>query len=71
MVLLEKLSRFERARLLSARALQLSLGAPPLAKIEGERTMYEIAKKEFSQKVLPLSVLRTYPNGQVKIIELN
>ncbi|MDD5162786.1 MAG: DNA-directed RNA polymerase subunit K [Candidatus ainarchaeum sp.] len=68
---MEKISRFERARLLSARALQLSLGAPPLVKEEHEKTMYEMAKKEFEQKVLPLNILRTFPNGEVREIDWN
>ncbi|HLD58797.1 MAG TPA: DNA-directed RNA polymerase subunit K [archaeon] len=68
---MEKISRFEKARLLSARALQLALGAPPLIKIESERTMFEVATKEFEQKILPLTILRTFPNGEKKEISWN
>jgi DNA-directed RNA polymerase subunit K/omega len=70
-IFLDKLSRFERARLLSARALQLALGAPPLVKVQKERTMYELSKREFEEKVLPLTVYRTFPNGTKKVIEWN
>ena len=63
-----KITRFERARLISARALQLSLGAPPLVKIGDYRTPYDIAKIELQQSVLPLSILRRYPNGTVERI---
>jgi len=70
-IFLEKISRFEKARLLSARALQLSLGAPPLVKAEHEKTMYEMSKKEFEHKVLPLNILRTFPNGEVREIDWN
>ena len=66
---MEKISRFEKARLLSARALQLALGAPPLIKAEHEKTMYEMAKKEFEAGVLPMNILRTFPSGEVREIE--
>jgi DNA-directed RNA polymerase subunit K/omega len=70
-IFLERLTRFERARLISARALQLSLGAPPLAKVEKGSSMIEIAEKEFEEKALPLAVNRKYPDGTVRRIELN
>lgn len=63
-----KMTRFERARLISARALQLSLGAPPLVKISEYKTPYDIAKTELLQSVLPLSILRRYPDGKVERI---
>lgn len=64
-MLMEKITKFEYTRLLSARALQLSLGAPCLIKIEaGKRmTAFELAKREFEEKVFPLAVLRTLPDG--------
>ncbi|MFA5931194.1 MAG: DNA-directed RNA polymerase subunit K [archaeon] len=65
-----RLTRFELTRVLSARSLQLSLGAPPLVKRTSELSMLQVAEKEFDQKVLPLSVLRKYPNGNLKRIEL-
>ena len=66
--ILHRLTRFEVTRVLSARSLQLSLGAPPLvAKLKG-MSMLEVAEKEFNAKVLPLNVLRKYPNGKLKVI---
>lgn len=67
----EKLTRFEKARLISARALQLSLGAPPLIEVKKNNTVIDVAESEFSERVIPLVVLRTYPNGEVRRIELN
>ena len=66
-----RFTRFELTRVLSARALQLSLGAPPLVKRTSELDMLEVAEKELAQKVLPLSILRKFPNGKFKRIELN
>jgi len=65
-----RLTRFELTRVLSARALQLSLGAPPLVKGTKDLSMLQAAEKEFIEKVLPLSVLRKYPNGNLKRVEL-
>jgi DNA-directed RNA polymerase subunit K/omega len=65
-----RLTRFEITRVLSARALQLSLGAPPLVKGTKDLSMLDTAEKEFDEKVLPLSVLRKYPNGVIKRVEL-
>ncbi len=67
---MSKLTRFELTRVLSARSLQLSLGAPPLVKGTKELTMLEASEKEFNEKALPLSVLRRYPNGSIKRVEL-
>ncbi len=65
-----RLTRFELTRVLSARSLQLSLGAPPLVKGTKDLTMLQASEKEFKEKVLPLSVLRRYPNGSLKRVEL-
>jgi DNA-directed RNA polymerase subunit K/omega len=67
---MEKITRFEEARVISARALQLALGAPPLVKPTGGSTPYNLAKEEFSKKVLPLSVLRRFPSGKTIRLEL-
>ena len=67
---MEKLSRFEIARLISARALQLSLGAPPMVKVEEAVSMQNLAKKEFEEKVLPLTVLREFPDGHTEKVEV-
>jgi len=67
---MSRLTRFELTRVLSARSLQLSLGAPPLVKRTSELSMLQVAEKEFLQKVLPLSVLRKFPNGTIKRVEL-
>lgn len=63
----EKYTRFERARMIGARALQISMGAPFLIKIEAadlERLHYnplEIAKAEFEKGAIPLTVKRPMP----------
>jgi len=68
---MERLSRFEKARIISARALQLSLGAPPLVKAEETDTPYVLSKKELSFAKLPFVILRKYPSGTIKRISLS
>jgi len=63
-----EITRFERARLISARALQLSLGAPPLVKVGKGIQPYDIAKQELQAGVLPLVVLRRFPSGNLERI---
>jgi DNA-directed RNA polymerase subunit K/omega len=55
----EELTRFERARLMGARALQLAMGAPPLIALPpGVFEPFEIARMEFDMGVVPLVVVR-------------
>lgn len=54
-----KYTRFERARIIGARALQISLGAPILLDIASEMIdPIEIAIREFEKKVIPMTVKR-------------
>lgn len=57
-----KLTRYEKARIIGARALQLSMGAPTLIKIS--RDFIEplnIAIKELEAGVIPITVKRSMP----------
>ncbi len=65
----DMLTRFEVARILGARALQISLGAPILAKTESKDSL-AIAKEEFKQAVLPITIKRELPNGQIVIVRI-
>ncbi|ODS41176.1 DNA-directed RNA polymerase subunit K [Candidatus Altiarchaeales archaeon WOR_SM1_SCG] len=53
-------TRFEKARLIGARALQIRMGAPILIKVPRDMTAaMEIAKLELEKGVLPISVKRS------------
>ncbi len=55
----EQFTRFERARILGARALQISLGAPILTDVPAELIdPVEIAEHEFDAGVIPIAVRR-------------
>ncbi|MCL4400779.1 DNA-directed RNA polymerase subunit K [Candidatus Parvarchaeota archaeon] len=56
---MEEYNKFEKARLIGARALQLALGAPALVKVNKKEDRYiDIAKKELEKGVLPITVKR-------------
>jgi DNA-directed RNA polymerases I, II, and III subunit RPABC2 len=66
-----KLTRFERARIIGARALQISLGAPILAPLpENVADSIDIAVIELREKVLPMTIRRTLPEGTYQDIPL-
>ncbi len=64
----DKYSKYERARIIGSRALQISQGAPVLLKLskkELEAMAYnpvEIAKREFEKGVIPIDVKRVLPH---------
>ena len=66
-----KLTRFERARIVGARALQVSLGAPILVQLlVGVNDPIDIAIEELKEGVLPMTVRRTLPEGSFQDIPL-
>ena len=60
----KKLTRFERARIVGARALQVSMGAPVLLDLPNSiRSPIDIAEIELHEGVLPISIKRALPDG--------
>lgn len=67
-----RLTRFERARIVGARALQLAYGAPPLIPVTKEmRDPIQIAAAELERGVLPIIIRRTLPDGTFQDIPLS
>ncbi|NHJ85892.1 MAG: DNA-directed RNA polymerase subunit K [Asgard group archaeon] len=67
-----KLTRFERARIIGARGLQISLGAPILIRIKKEMNdPIIIAEEELERDVLPLTVARRLPDTTYQNIPLS
>jgi len=66
----DELTRFEVARLIGARALQISLGAPVFAKVEEIKSPIQVAKLEFKNKLLPITIKRKLPNDEEIIVEI-
>ena len=66
------LTRFEKARIMGARALQLSLGAPVFIEIpKNATTSLEIAMEELNQRVIPIVIRRTLPNADYQNIPIS
>ena len=59
-----KLTRFEKARIIGARSLQLGMGAPSFVPMD-ETTKDPItqAMAELASGALPISIRRSLPNG--------
>merc|ERR1711998_673424 len=57
------MTKYERARILGTRALQISMGAPVLVDLRGETDPLEIANKELQRGKIPLMVRRYLPDG--------
>jgi DNA-directed RNA polymerase subunit K/omega len=66
-----KITRFEKARIVGARALQISMGAPILVDVsEGYTSPIDIALKELEGGILPITIRRTLPDGTFQDIPL-
>lgn len=68
---MEEYTKYEQARIIGARALQISMGAPILIKLGDEElkklkyNTIEIAKLEFKHGLIPIEVKRPLP-GTIK-----
>ena len=64
---MEEYTKYEQARIIGARALQISMGAPFMIKLSEEElkklrySPIEIAKLEFNQNCIPIEVKRPLP----------
>ena len=66
------LTRFEKARIMGARALQLSLGAPPFISVPKDNsTSLDIAMEELNERLIPIVIRRVLPNGDYQNIPIN
>ena len=60
-----KYTRYERARIIGARALQISMGAPVLIEVDKKEPI-DIAYAELEKGVIPITVKRTALEKQHK-----
>ncbi|MBS3134120.1 DNA-directed RNA polymerase subunit K [Candidatus Woesearchaeota archaeon] len=62
-----KFTKYEKARIIGARTLQITMGAPLILKMDKsdlEKIMYnpiEIAKMEFDKNIIPITIKRPMP----------
>ena len=57
------LTKYERARILGTRALQISNNAPIMVELDGETDPLQIAMKELRERKVPLIIRRYLPDG--------
>ncbi|KAK8516092.1 hypothetical protein V6N13_025620 [Hibiscus sabdariffa] len=57
------MTKYERARILGTRALQISMNAPVMVELEGESDPLEIAMKELRERKIPFTIRRYLPGG--------
>lgn len=57
------MTKYERARVLGTRALQIAMGAPVMVELEGEIDPLEIARKELKEQKVPIIIRRYLPDG--------
>jgi len=67
-----RLTKYEKARLVGSRALQIAMGAPFLVKLTKKKleeiqfSPIEIAKMELVENVVPMTVVRPLPKAKVE-----
>ena len=57
------LTKYERARVLGTRALQISMNAPVMVDLDGETDPLKIAMKELRERKIPIIIRRYMPDG--------
>lgn len=57
------LTKYERARVLGTRALQISMNAPVMVDLNGETDPLKIAMKELRERKIPIIIRRYLPDG--------
>jgi DNA-directed RNA polymerase I, II, and III subunit RPABC2 len=57
------LTKYEKARVLGTRALQISMNAPVMVDVGNETDPLEIAYKELREKKIPFIIRRYLPDG--------
>jgi len=57
------MTKYERARILGTRALQIAMCAPVMVELEGETDPLQIAMKELKLRKIPIVIRRYLPDG--------
>eukprot|EP00389_Voromonas_pontica_P004237 GDKH01006308.1.p2 GENE.GDKH01006308.1~~GDKH01006308.1.p2 ORF type:complete len:128 (+),score=33.84 GDKH01006308.1:155-538(+) len=57
------MTKYEKARIIGTRALQISMNAPVMVELHGETDPLLIAERELMSKAIPFIIRRFLPNG--------
>ena len=66
----DRLTRFEVARVIGARSLQIALGAPILVDFKENFDPIKIAEEEFKAAKIPMTIRRRTPGGEVIVVDI-
>ena len=67
----KRMTRYEKSRVVGARALQISMGAPILIRIGPDlHDPIRIAEAELEKRVLPITIRRKLPSGVFEDVAL-
>ena len=65
------MTKYERARVLGTRALQIAMCAPVMVELEGETDPLQIAMKELKQRKIPIIIRRYLPDNSYEDWAIN
>jgi len=65
------MTKYERARVLGTRALQISMNAPLMTDVAGETDPLRIAEKELRERKIPMIIRRYLPDGSFEDWQLS
>lgn len=65
------LTKYERARVLGTRALQIAMCAPVMVELEGLTDPLKIAMKELKARKIPIIIRRFLPDGSYEDWSIN
>lgn len=68
---MEKLTKYERARVIGLRATQLSKGAIPMVDTTGLNDVVKIAEKELRENKIPLIIRRPHTDGTYEDVKVS
>ena len=68
---INRLTKYERARVIGSRATQLSGGAKPMVDTTGLHDVVKIAEKELIENKMPLIIRRKYPDGSYEDVKVS
>lgn len=65
------ITKYERVQIISARAKQISEGAVSTLKTIQSINAVDIATEEFNSRIIPIKLVRSYPNGNNVELDVN
>lgn len=65
-----RMTKYEKARILGTRANQISMNASIMIDPKGEKDPLKIAEMELKQRKLPIIICRNYPNGLIEELSI-